>query len=78
MLFEREARSPDDRPINKNPDHALGASCCECFQESQRTESTKEIDKALKQGIFKDDFHQNAQSHHSHVNSTTVANARVL
>ena len=61
LLFEREARSPDDRPITKNPDHALGASCCECFQESQRTESTKEIDNDLKQGIFKDDFHQNAQ-----------------
>ena len=61
LLFEREARSPDDRPITKNPDHALGASCCECFQESQRTESTKEKDNDLKQGIFKDDFHQNAQ-----------------
>ena len=27
LLFEREARSPDDWPITKNPDHALGASC---------------------------------------------------
>ena len=27
LLFEREAWFPNDRPITKNPDHALGASC---------------------------------------------------